>query len=104
MKPKGHSKKAVAIARDFYYTGMTIKEIGMKYNIHPHYATELAKRFTIDKLRGEPKDQPDDDSVVLIDKKHMMAAIEALNDYGIKYTIPTNYRLQVEIESKINFD
>jgi len=104
MKPKGHSKKAVAIARDYYYTSMTIKEIGMKYNIHPKYATELSRRFTIEKLRGEPEDQQDDYSVVLIDKKHMLAAIEALNDYGIKHTIPTNYKLQVEIESKINFD
>lgn len=104
MKPKGHSKKAVAIARDYYFTTMTLDEIGIKHNIHPRYATQLAKHFTMDEVRNAPEDQADDASVILIDKKHLMAAIEALNDYGINYTIPQNYRLQVEIESKINFD
>jgi len=104
MKPKGHSKKAIAIARDYYFTTMTLDEIGIKHNIHPRYASHLAKHFTIDWFRDQPEDQQDDDTLVMIDKKHIMAAIEALNDYGINYTIPQNYRLQVEIESKINFD
>lgn len=94
-------ERSAAIARDYYFSSMTLAEIAEKYNCKHNNITGVAKRFDMYDLMP-PKVQRQMDAL-LIDPEYTAIAIELLREYNVKFEIPKSYTIEVEIESSLNY-
>lgn len=94
-------ERSAAIARDYYFSSMTLAEIAEKYNCKHNNITGVAKRFDMYDLMP-PKAQKMFDAL-LVDPEYTAIAIELLREYNVKFEIPKSYTIEVEIESSLNY-
>lgn len=94
-------ERSAAIARDYYFSGMSVKEIGEKYNCGGNNISAIAKRFNMHDLLPPKAQQPMD--AILIDPDYTAIAIEILREYNVKFETPKSYTIEVEFESSLNY-
>ena len=94
-------EKSVAIAKDYYFSDMSVKDIGEKYNCSGNNISAIAKRFNIYDLLPPKENQPLD--AILISPEYTALAIEILREYNVKFEVPRSYSIELEIESSINY-
>jgi len=94
-------EKSVAIAKDYYFSTLTLIEIAEKHGCKYNNISSVARKFNMHDLLQPKAQQPLD--VILIDPEFTATAIEILKEYSIKFEIPKSYKIEVEIESSLNY-
>jgi len=100
-RSKQQYERSVAIAKDYYFTGMSVAEIGEKYSCSGNNVCSIAKRFSVYDLMPPKEQQPMD--ALLFDPEYTTAAIELLNEFNVKFHAPKSYTAEIEIESSLNY-
>lgn len=93
--------KSVAIAKDYYFSTLTLIEIAEKHGCKYNNISSVARKFNMHDLMPPKAQQPMD--ALLIDPEYTAIAIEILKEYNVKFEIPISYKIEVEIESSLNY-
>lgn len=86
-----------AIAREYYQTNKTLREVAQKYDVTYNQAKYMASKFS-------PADFPEEIpmAVIKVEHKWVNHVVELLERRGVKVEVPDNYELIEKFESKMN--
>lgn len=86
-----------AIAREYYQTDKTLRQIALKYEVTYHQAQYMVKKF-------EPSDFREDIPMTVIKVEHKWVdhVVELLARRGINVEVPKDYELIEKFQSKMN--
>ena len=93
--------RSVAIAKDYYFSTLTLIEIAEKHGCKYNNISSVARKFNMHDLLQPKAQQPMD--AILIDPEFTAIAIEILKEYNVKFEVPKSYSIEVEIESSLNY-
>jgi hypothetical protein len=100
-RSKEQYERSVAIAKDYYFSTMTLAEIAEKHGCKYNNISSIARKFNMHDLLQPKEQQPMD--VLMFDPEFTAIAIELLNEYNVKFHAPKRYTIEVEIESSLNY-
>jgi len=89
-------------AYDYHFSGLMIKDIAKKYRIAYSTVSKAKNKYMIDYFKDDiPKNNYIKDCVVMINEVELERAIFLFKEYDIKYTVPFNFTLEMQFNSKI---
>ena len=88
----------VRIARDYYTSPLSIKEMSRKYRMAGDFAVRISERFDYRQFKKEA-----DYCVIKVERGQMAAARLLLENANINYDIPERFEMTEYCESKINY-
>ena len=86
-------------AWDYHYSELTIMEIAKKYGFSKNSISSIKNRYP--KIHFELPAGPPIERVVIIDEAELERAEVLFKEFGIKYTVPFNFTLEMQFNSKI---
>ena len=86
-------------AWDYHYSELTIMEIAEKYGFSKNSISSIKNRYP--KIHFELPSGPPIERVVIIDEAELERAEVLFKEFGIKYTVPFNFTLEMQFNSKI---
>jgi len=86
-------------AWDYHYSELSLKEIADKYGLSKNTINYYKGKFP--KYHFELPDGPPIERVVIIDEAELERAEFLFKEYNIKYTVPFNFTLEMQFNSKI---
>jgi len=86
-------------AWDYHYSELTLKEIADKYGFSKNSISSIKNRFP--KIHFELPEGPPIERVVIINEAELERAEVLFKEFGIKYTVPFNFTLEMQFNSKI---
>ena len=92
------TEEKIAIAKDYYQTGLDIKQIKKKYKISQNKINRIANDIDFNIFQEPEKKYV----VIKVEEKNALKALAALESNRIDYEVPEKYELTEYIESKIN--
>jgi hypothetical protein len=87
------------VAWDYYYSELTILEISKKYEISKNSVSFYKNKYP--KIHFEIPEGAPIERVVVIDEAELERAEVLFKEFNIKYTIPFNFTLDMQFNSKI---
>lgn len=89
-------------AYDYHFSSLTIEEIAKKYKIAYSTVSAAKNKYLIEWFKDDiPKHNYIKDCVVLINEVELERAEVLFKEFGIKYTVPFNFTLEMQFNSKI---
>lgn len=86
-------------AWDYHYSELTNMEIAKKYDISKNSINFYKNKYP--KIHFELPAGPPIERVVIIDEAELERAEVLFKEFGIKYTVPFNFTLEMQFNSKI---
>ena len=88
-----------AAAWDYHYSELTIMEIAKKYAVSKNSVSFYKNKYP--KIHFDLPQGPPIERVVIIDEAELERAEVLFKEFNIKYTIPFNFSLEMQFNSKI---
>ena len=86
-------------AWDYHYSELTIMEIAKKYDLSKNSVSYIKNKYP--KIHFELPEGPPIERVVIINEAELERAEVLFKEFGIKYTVPFNFTLEMQFDSKI---
>ena len=86
-------------AWDYHYSELTIMEIAKKYELSKNSVSYIKNKYP--KIHFELPEGPPIERVVIINEAELERAEVLFKEFGIKYTVPFNFTLEMQFNSKI---
>ena len=86
-------------AWDYHYSELTIMEIAKKYELSKNSVSYIKNKYP--KIHFELPEGPPIERVVIINETELERAEVLFKEFGIKYTVPFNFTLEMQFNSKI---
>lgn len=89
----------IQAARDYHFSGLSIKEIAEKYDCGENTPTRWAQIYPKEDFLIEDNEE---ECVIIVKKKNYAAALLSLEFQNVPYEKPDNIIIEQQYESKIN--
>lgn len=102
FKPKYPEHIRMAVAKDYHFSGLMIKEICTKYNVPYGSVRSFAKAYPKEYFLQQDYLNQVDDRLIMISNDDYKNVLKIFKDLGIGYTVPNSYNIELRFESSIN--